>query len=107
MKVVGGEVCDIYITSQVWHIQVQRTVVQGACIVNVQGIQFLLFPIPLSLTGRLLFDYLCHKSSVSETAVCGLMTQLLEALHYLHSHLIVHLDVRVRPSTHISSCTWT
>ena len=67
-------------------------------IVNVQGIQFLLFPIPLSLTGRLLFDYLCHKSSVSETAVCGLMTQLLEALHYLHSHLIVHLDVRVRPS---------
>jgi len=52
-----------------------------------------------SLVGHSLLDYLCRKSSVTETAVCGLMAQLLEALHYLHSHLILHLDVRVRPTT--------
>ena len=61
--------------------------------------------LPPSLTGRLLFDYLCHKSSVSETAVCSLMSQLLEALHYLHSHLILHLDIRVRPGH--QGKTWT
>ena len=49
-----------------------------------------------SLVGHPLLDYLCRKSSVTESTVCGLMAQLLDALHYLHSHLILHLDVRVR-----------
>ncbi|XP_064404657.1 kalirin-like [Halichondria panicea] len=47
-----------------------------------------------NINGRHLFDYLVRKSSVTETMVAGLMGQLLDALHYLHTHTIVHMDVR-------------
>ena len=48
-----------------------------------------------SVNGRVLLDYLVHKSSVSEKMVADLMRQLLEGLHYMHSHTVYHLDIRV------------
>jgi serine/threonine protein kinase len=40
-------------------------------------------------------DYLVRKSTVSEKMIVDLMFHLLDALAYLHSHTILHLDVRV------------
>ena len=53
-----------------------------------------------SVNGRPLMDYLVRKSSVSEKMIAELMFQLFDALAYLHSHTILHLDVRVSHNMH-------
>ena len=43
----------------------------------------------------MLLEHLVQKRSVNDADVCGLISQLLDALTYLHSRTIFHLDVRV------------
>jgi len=49
--------------------------------------------LPILLHGRL-FEYLCTKTHFDETFAAGFVHQLLEALQYLHSRGIAHLDVK-------------
>lgn len=56
----------------------------------------------LRVKGRLLLEHLVHKSSITDAEVSALLAQLLDALSYLHSRTICHLDCRVSLST---SCT--
>ena len=51
----------------------------------------------------MLLEHLVQKRSVNDADVCGLISQLLDALTYLHSRTIFHLDIRVGPSD--STCT--
>ena len=48
-----------------------------------------------SINGRLLFDYLLHKVSVTEKVVADLLQQVLAGLDYMHQHTVYHLDIRV------------
>jgi len=45
--------------------------------------------------GRL-FDYICHKQQFVEAEAAGFIYQLLDAVHYLHSCYIAHLDIKVQ-----------
>ena len=47
------------------------------------------------LDGLSLLDYLVCRGRVSEAEVIPLVRQLLDALEYLHSKTVLHLDVRV------------
>ena len=53
--------------------------------------------IPLRVKGRTLLEHLARKSSVTDADVSDLLSQLLEALAYLHSRTVCHLDCRVGP----------
>lgn len=46
--------------------------------------------------GRLL-DYVVSWGNLTEGKVAHYLRDVLEALHYLHSRRIVHLDVKVSP----------
>ena len=57
--------------------------------------------------GRLL-DYIVSWGSLTEEKVAFYLRDVLEALHYLHSWRIAHLDVKVRRShTHTHTHTYT
>ena len=44
--------------------------------------------------GKLLFQKFDEKKYVDEREAARIMHQVLEALHYLHSHEIVHMDLK-------------
>lgn len=45
--------------------------------------------------GRGLLEHLVRKASVTDADVAALLSQLLDALAYLHAHTLCHLDCRV------------
>eukprot|EP00731_Ephydatia_muelleri_P031354 Em0022g868a len=47
------------------------------------------------LVGRPIIDFLLYKPMVTEESVRSLISQLLDGVGYLHSHSILHLDIRV------------
>jgi len=48
-----------------------------------------------SITEGRLFDYICRKQQFVESEVACFIFQLLDALQYLHSSYIAHLDIKV------------
>ncbi len=50
-----------------------------------------------SIGGGELFDRVIEEEFVlSELACCIFMKQILEGVHYIHTHNIIHLDLKVR-----------
>jgi len=49
-----------------------------------------------SINGRPVLEHLVNRGALNEKMVAGLVKQLLEGLHYMHSHTIYHLDIRVK-----------
>ena len=56
---------------------------------------FLPPPFSSRLVGRPIIDFLLYKPMVTEESVRSLISQLLDGVGYLHSHSILHLDIRV------------
>jgi len=51
--------------------------------------------------GRL-FDYICRKQQFVESEAACFIHQLLDAVQYLHSCCIAHLDIKVHISSNVS-----
>jgi len=47
------------------------------------------------ITEGRLFDFICCKQRFVETEAARFVYQLLDAVHYLHSCYIAHLDIKV------------
>ena len=54
----------------------------------------LALPFFFRLAGSPIFEYFCEDMMYSELTVCFYMEQVLNALNYLHSKNIVHLDLK-------------
>lgn len=55
-----------------------------------------LFSVHVSADQGRLLDYVISWGNLTEEKVASYLRDVLEALHYLHSSRIVHLDVKVR-----------
>jgi len=55
----------------------------------------------VSVKGGELFEFIETEGHIDEDVTVRLLRQVLEGVEFLHSHNILHMDIKVRVSLHL------